>query len=885
MRISAAFTFSLLLVGFAGLATSAAHGQQLTTLYDFCSQGGALCTDGSAPEGYLIQGSDGYFYGTTMSGGTGQQGTVFKMSSSGGPPIWVYSFCSGGGNCTDGAQPYAGVIEGSDGNFYGTTVGGGIRESGDQCPYGTNATCGTVFKITPQGELTTVYSFCSQLLQLGGNNYCADGANPYGGLALSSDALGNEIFFGTTITGGAGGGANINFGTVFQLAQTGGLTTLYNFCSQTAQCLDGWGPGAGLVLGSDGNLYGSTAMGGNAGGEGTVFQITPTGALTTLHSFAGFDGSNPTAKLVEAKQAPGTFYGTTYAGGEANGTVSNWGTVFSISILPGGGVAMNTLYSFCSQTNCADGARPYSGLILASDENFYGMTYVGGQGPESECLAGYFGCGTIFKITPAGALTTLHDFCSAGTFPNCTDGDLPIAALAQGSDFNFYGLAGGGTHANLGAAGTFFVLAALPVAKVSSAGLTFASQDEGTSSPSQPVTLSNTGQEALVVSNIAASGDFNQTNNCGSVAIGSSCTINVTFSPTQTGTRTGTLTITDNNAGIAGSQQAVSLTGTGANPGASLSPTTLAFGNQGIQTASSGKKVTLTSSGTTSLNNISVTVVGPNLADFSQTNTCPTTLNVGAKCTITVTFTPNLLGAESATLQVTDNTVNSPQTVALSGTGVADVTLTPISENFGNVPQETSSAAKTFTLKNNQSTGISISDIAFTGQNEGDFSQTTGGTCGTTLNAKASCNIKVTFTPSLVGAESATITVTSNALPPYNSLSSTLSGTGIAQATVSPTSITYSKQKVGTTSAAHNVTLKNNLSTALTISPSTFTGADPDDFSVSATTCGSSVAAKSSCTISVVFTPSATGTRTATLNVNDSANNSPQTVSLTGTGD
>ena len=129
------------------------------------------------------------------------------------------------------------------------------------------------------------------------------------------------------------------------------------------------------------------------------------------------------------------------------------------------------------------------------------------------------------------------------------------------------------------------------------------------------------------------------------------------------------------------------------------------------------------------------------------------------------------------------------------------------------------------------------------------------------------------------------LAVTSNAQPPYNSLASAVSGTGIAQATVSPASITYTKQKVGTTSAAHKVTLKNNLSTGLPINGFSFTGADPGDFNVSATTCGASLAAKSTCTISVAFTPAATGTRTATLNVNDGANNSPQTVSLTATGD
>jgi hypothetical protein len=280
--------------------------------------------------------------------------------------------------------------------------------------------------------------------------------------------------------------------------------------------------------------------------------------------------------------------------------------------------------------------------------------------------------------------------------------------------------------------------------------------------------------------------------------------------------------------------------------------------------------------------NISVSITGANAADFAQTNNCPATLNVGSKCTVSVTFTPSIIGAESATLDVNDNAANSPQTVALTGIGEVPVKLTPASANFGNVPQATASASKNFTLKNNQSSALSISSIRFTGANPGDFSETD--TCDGSLAAKSSCTISVTFTPSLIGAESATLNVKSNAPAPYNTVASSLIGTGIAQETVSPTTITYGPQKVGTTSSARNVTLKNNLSTPLTISGFAFSGADTNDFAVSTSTCGGSLAAKSSCTISVVFTPRANGTRTSTLNVNDSANNAPQTVALTGTG-
>jgi uncharacterized repeat protein (TIGR03803 family) len=861
MRISAAFTFVLLLVGFVGLAGLAAHGQKLTTLYTFCAQGtDAPCNDGAAPDASLIQGSDGNFYGTTIGGGLYGEGTVFRVTPS-GTLTTIYSFCKlGGADCTDGAQPQGGVIEGSDGNFYGTTSSGGIPQTYDLCNLPTPFTCGTVFKLTPSGELTTLHSFCSQVSSTNG---CLDGANP-NGLVLGSD--GN--FYGTAPGGNAGG-------TIFEISPSGTFNTVYAFCEQVG-CT--YGPG-GLVLGSDGNFYGATGAGyGESIINGSVFKLTPGGVLTNLAYFCNVSGclagGSPASRLVEGSD--GNFYGTTTEG-ELDGSV------FRVAPTGGG----TTLHLFCSLADCADGAAPYGGLIQGTDGNFYGTTYLGGGGAQSECISGVYGCGTIFKISPTTlTLTTLHSFCNGETYPDCTDGALPIAGLVQATDFNFYGVTGGLTESgpNVGQ-GVFFVLAALPVARVSPAKLTFASQDEGTTSSSQPVTLKNAGHEALTVSSVVASGDFSETDNCvGSLAVGRSCTVNVFFEPTQTGARTGSLTITDNNVGINGSQQTVSLTGTGANPGASLSATTLAFGNEGINTTSLGKKVTLTSSGTTPLNNISVAIIGPNQSDFLQTSTCPAKLNVGAKCAITVTFTPSLLAAESATLQVTDSAANSPQTIALSGTGVADTTFTPTSEKFGDVLQGTSSTARTFDLKNNQSTAVSISEMTFTGTNQGDFSQT-GGTCGTSLAAKESCTILVTFTPSVLGAESATLSVTSNAEPPYNSLTSTLSGTGIAQAAVSPTSINYGTQKVGTTSSARNVTLKNNLSSALTISPFSFTGADPGDFNVSTTTCGASLAANSTCTISIVFTPTATGGRAATLNVNDSANNSPQTVSLTGAGD
>ena len=416
-----------------------------------------------------------------------------------------------------------------------------------------------------------------------------------------------------------------------------------------------------------------------------------------------------------------------------------------------------------------------------------------------------------------------------------------------------------------------------PNVSLSPTNLNFGGQQVGSTSPPQTVNLNNTGNGPLLISNIASSGDFAQTNTCGnSVAAGGNCSISVTFTPTATGTRNGTLTITDNNNGVNGSQQTVPLTGMGTDSGAGLSPNSLSFGNQVVGTTSPAQKIILSSNGNTNLNLSPFTFTGANPTDFAQTNNCPPSMPPGTQCTINVTFTPTQTGARSATLNVNDDAEDSPQTVALSGTGSLGVVLSPTSLSFGNQAENTTSPVKNVTLTNNLTTALAISNIAASG----DFSLA-GNTCGNSVPPKGKCTIHVTFTPTALGARTGTLTVTDNA--PNNPQTASLTGTGILQAAVSPTSLTFAAQKVGTTSAAKNVTLTNNLPTPLIGINITFTGADPGDFTET-NTCGVSLAAKAHCTISVKFTPLALGARAATMDVNDSANNSPQTVSLTGTG-
>jgi len=326
---------------------------KLTTLYSFCSQTG--CTDGNSPYASLLH-ANGDFYGTTETGGAEGDGTVFEIGTAGALTV-LHSF-----DGSDGFNPYAGLIQAADRNFYGTTGGG---ESGPNVS-------GTVFKITSKGKLITLYSFCSQ-------PNCTDGANPWGVLVQATD--GN--FYGTTGAGGTHvckkrGEQKIGCGTVFKITPKGKLTTLYNFCSHGgSNCTDGSEPLAGLVGGSDGSFYGTTS-GGGANADGTIFKITAKGKLTTLHSFDGADGAIPYAGLLPASD--GNLYGTTKFGG-----ANNRGVVFKVTAVG----KLTTLYSFCSQTNCADGYFPQATPLQATNGRFYGTTSAGGNAES----------GTVFRLS------------------------------------------------------------------------------------------------------------------------------------------------------------------------------------------------------------------------------------------------------------------------------------------------------------------------------------------------------------------------------------------------------------------------------------------------------------------------------------------------------
>ena len=277
------------------------------------------------------------------------------------------------------------------------------------------------------------------------------------------------------------------------------------------------------------------------------------------------------------------------------------------------------------------------------------------------------------------------------------------------------------------------------------------------------MTLSSSGTAPLHITGVSVSGDFAETNDCGKgVAAGSTCALNVTFTPTASGTRTGTLTIND-NAG--GSPQTVSLVGTATSSGGpvvSLSPSSLSFGNQPVGATSTPQNVTLTNTGTSPLSIAGVGITGQNPGDFTQTNNCGTSVAAGASCTFTVTFTPTASGNRSATLNITDNAGGSPQHVSLAGTGIGPMaTLNPTSLSFGNQSVGTTSGPKAIQLKNTGNSTLTISSIAISGTNATDFAQTNN--CPGSLAPGAQCNINVNFSPTGIGTRAASLNVTDNA--------------------------------------------------------------------------------------------------------------------------
>lgn len=297
-----------------------------------------------------IVASDGNLYGATLQGGTHSLGVIYKLTPR-NELTTLYTFCSQT-NCADGSLPEFGPIQGKDGNLYGTTTNGGAHDLGE------------VYKLTLSGELTVLHSFC----------HCAEG---WDGDGLVEDGEGG--FYGTTLEGGA----NL-FGAIFHLTGQGKLTVLYSYCESQPGCVSAFnnnGEAKPLILGPDGNIYGITSTGGyryflcSPGGCGTIFRITPQGEFSVVHSFCSLDhcadGNEPQWLILGSD---GNFYGTTALGGFG----ATGGTVFQLTTR---GV-LNTLHTFTAGQG-STGSAPYD-LVQGTNGMLYGITFYGGN-EERRC--------------------------------------------------------------------------------------------------------------------------------------------------------------------------------------------------------------------------------------------------------------------------------------------------------------------------------------------------------------------------------------------------------------------------------------------------------------------------------------------------------------------
>jgi len=523
----------------------------------------------------------------------------------------IYSFCPAPTTCPDGYYPYAGLIQDTAGNLYGAAALGGKYNFG------------AVYKVDTSGNETVLYSFCPAGLP------CTDGAFPRGSLIM--DSAGN--LYGTTYLGGANSSANhgTGGGTVFKLApaQGGGPwteTVLYSFCSES-NCTDGEEPASALIMDAAGNLYGTTPAGGantaadGGTGGGTVFELDTTGHETVLYSFCSqmncADGYEPEAGLIEVA---GNFYGTTAKGGADNG-----GTVFEVE-----GVGQETvLYSFCSVSRCTDGDEPTAALIQDLAGNLYSTTGVGGAN----------GAGTIFELHPGTPWTetVLYSFCS---FPKCADGAVPAGGVIRDKAGNLYGTAADGGNLN-------------STCVDSQCGTAFE--------------LDTTGHYTVLYSFCSAT---NCTDGDEPVAGLIQDSAGNLFGTTIFGGNS------NSNCSLGSCGTVFELVpGGGGGPTVTLSPTSLKFGKTLVGKTSAAKKVTLTNSGTATLDITTIAISGDfALATVKKTKKVTPcvdggTVAAGASCEIAVTFTPQQTGTLTGDVTFTDNAGNSPQQLPLTGTG------------------------------------------------------------------------------------------------------------------------------------------------------------------------------------------------------------------------
>ncbi|NDE01189.1 MAG: choice-of-anchor D domain-containing protein, partial [Gammaproteobacteria bacterium] len=574
-----------------------------------------------------------------------------------------------------------------------------------------------------------------------------------------------------------------------------------------------------------------------------TFQPTSAGDKTATVSIASNASSTPATILLSGRGAAPvvTFAATELPFGSVN---------------VGATSALKTM----SLRNTGDAALTISGITLTgTDSNQYQQTNDCGTtlSPAASCLIS-----VTFKPTSAGDKTA----------------NVSVASNAASQPAAF-ALTGKGTA---------------PVVVLSSAAVAFGTRPVGETSDARAVTLKNEGDATLDLTSITLAGaDANQfllSHDCAAtLAAAQSCVLTLRFKPTSAGVKAASVSIASN---AAGSPATLPISGQGTAPKVVFGGASIGFGTVNNGSASAAKTVILRNEGDAVLQITSITTAGPDNAQFTQTNDCGATLAVGATCTISVTFRPTSEGNKTASLSLISNSLTSPDQVALEGTGrspLGKVVMTPASLSFGVQTVGTTSSEQVVTIRNEgdgplQITALSLPalQVSFTDQTSYGFptTQDCAPSLPRTLAAGASCLINVRFAPGSTTATTGKITVTTD----FGSAETTLSGTGTgAIARVNNTLLQFGDLSVGQTSTVRTVTLRNDGNAPLSISAINTSGTDAAQFNQS-NNCGSSLVAGANCTISVTFTPTSSGSKSAAVSIAHSATGSPRLVSLTGNG-
>ena len=664
-------------------------------------------------------------------------------------------------------------------------------------------------------------------------------------------------------TAGLGAGAScsvqVRFSPTAAGPATGSLSIETDAGGTSVVTLSGTGTSPMVTLTPTSLDLGSTAIGSTSAPQSVTLQNSGTSPLT----IAGILASGGFASTSDCPAAPATLASgascmiavtfTPIAEGLRSGTVT---------------VTDDAPGSPHVVTLSGTGTLPPAASVTPSSLDFAGVR------------VGQTSAAQVVSVTNSGGGTLIVTGVAAtGAFQaanGCTAGLTAGASCSVSVSFvpAAVGAAAGTLTLTTDANGPFSVAltgtGTAPVASLTPASLAFGSIVVGSTSASKTATLSNTGTGPLSIASVATTGDYSVAGSTcpispATLAAGASCTVDVRFAPTATGSRPGTLRITDD---AAGSPRTVTLGGTGAVLG--VAPTSLAFGSVALQKPSAAKTVTISNStlGPLAIAAIAITTLP---TDYAQTNDCPATLPAGGTCSVTVTFTPTTVGSRPGQLRVSYGA--SAINVALSGAGTFNLGVSPASLTFAKQALGTTSAAKTVTLTNGNGTAVNFTSIT----SVGEF-PIQANTCGTSLAAGATCTFTVAFAPAAAGTRTGQVTIADDATGNPHKVN--LTGTGTVPLTVAPASLGFGSVIAGVTSAAKTVTLTNSNPVPITFA--SIAAASPD-YSV-ASGCPATLDAGTSCTLTVTFTPSTTGSRPSQVDVVSDATSSPQKVTLTGTG-